>query len=262
MKQLSVIHRLRGSILLYVLWMLVIISLLAFQLSSVSRALLINQVSETNLIKKNLQLYSATQFAKFKILSNDWKNLKFDLKINNQAIFIEIFNESGFFSLYNLSNQSLKNILNSINIEQSVVEKINFSDEGSARFNDFYELTQYEGINEETLYELIPFVSIYHEEAINPALAPAEVLMRISGVDQYRVNKLMESNDEPEKDQLRREIVEILKSHNTEVSENSSEYYRVHISFGTELYRIFLKYNRRNKDFLVVNTLSPLSPQI
>lgn len=251
----------QGSILLYVLWILVIISILAFQLSSSTRALTVSRVSETNRIQKELQLYSAVQLAKFKILSNHWKNLKFDLKINNQTINIEIFNEAGFYSLYDSSNESLKKIFNRFNIDFSMFEKINFNKEGFEKFNDFYELKGFEGFDNKAIDALIPYISIYHQEGVNPLLSPAEVLMTINGVDKFRVSKLMESYDETEKVQLRTEIVEILQSQNKEVSDNYSEYYRVHIFLDSTLYRVFLKYNRSKKAFRVVNRMTAWEPQ-
>ncbi len=248
-----------GSVLLYVLWILVVITLLAFKLSSASRVVMIKQVSEVSQIKKNLQLRSATQFAIFKILSDDWKNKKFEQNLNSQKINIEVFNESGFVSLYDLSSESLKNVLETSSIDTSSLDELNHQiDENNLRFNDFMELTQFEGISEKDVLQLIPLVSIYHQEGVNPNQSPAEVLFMLKGVDSYRVNKLIESTDVEEKAVLRREIVEILRSGDQSLSETMNDYYRVHISLDGRLYRVFLKQKRRSDKFLVVNTINPI----
>jgi type II secretory pathway component PulK len=249
----------QGSILLYVLWILVVISALAFKLSSASRVVMTKQVSEVSQIKKKLQLRSAIQFARFKINSNNWENIKFEQNLNDQRISIQIYNESGFISLYDLSSQSLKNVLDSANISSDGLGDFKYLvEEKNLRFNDFTELTQFEGITEQEVNALIPYVSIYHEDAVNPDKSPASVLLKLEGVDQYRVNKIIESTDSEEKKVLRKEVVEILKSHNFATSENETNYFRLHISLDSRLYRVFLRYDRRSKDFVVVNMISPL----
>ncbi len=249
----------QGSILLYVLWILVVISALAFKLSSASRVVMTKQVSEVSQIKKKLQLRSAIQFARFKINSNNWENIKFEQNLNDQRISIQIYNESGFVSLYDLSSQSLKNVLDSANISSDGLGDFKYLvEEKNLRFNDFAELTQFEGITEQEVNALIPYVSIYHEDAVNPDKSPASVLLKLEGVDQYRVNKIIESTDAEEKKVLRKEVVEILKSHNFATSENETNYFRLHISLDSRLYRVFLRYDRRSKGFVVVNMISPV----
>lgn len=247
-----------GSVLLYVLWILVVISLLAFKLSSASRVVMLKQVSDVTQIKKNLQLNSAIQFATFKILSDNWENQKFEQNLNNQKITIEIYNESGFISLYDLSSQSLKNVVETSSITEAGLDQLTLQiNENNLRFNDFMELTQFEGITEQDVRQIIPYVSIYHQEGVNPAHSPAEVLNMLGGVDKYRVSKMIESTDNTEIVALKREVVELLRLGNTEVTESVNNYYRVHILLETRLYLVFLKFNGRNRDFIVVNSVYP-----
>ncbi len=249
----------KGSVLLYVLWILVVITLLAYKLSSASRVVMIKQVSQVSQIKKNLQIKSATQFAMFKIINGDWRNENFELNLNNQKINIEIYNESGFVSLYDLSSQSLNNVLETSSIDSSSLDELRKQiEENNLRFNDFMELTQFEGISVQDVHQLIPLVSIYHQESVNPNESPAEVLFMLQGIDTYRVDKMIESTDIEEKTVLRREIVEILRSGDQSYSGTSNDYYRVHISLGGHLYRVFLKQKRRGDGFLVVNTINPI----
>ena len=249
---------LRGSVLLYVLWILVVISLLAFKFSSASRVVMIKQVSDVTQIKRNLQLTSAIRFASFKILNNDWKDNKFEQNLNNQQIGIEIYNEAGFIPLYDLSSQSLKNAFDAGNIELSDLDELKvYIGEKKLRFNDFAELTQFEGISAEAVRRIIPYVSIYHDEGVNPDYSPAEVLMKLQGVDQFRVNKIIESSDSTEIAGLRKEIREILNAQNFIMGEFLIAYYRVHVTLDSRLYRVFLKLNQRDNEFLVVNTIYP-----
>jgi hypothetical protein len=246
-----------GSVLLYVLWILVVISLLAFKLSSASRVVMLKQVSDVSQIKKGLQLNSAIQFATFKILSDDWENKKFEQNLNNQEISIEIYNESGFISLYDLSSQSLKNVIETSNITSDVMDELALQfDEKKLRFNDFMELTQFEGISEEDVRKIIPYISIYHQEGVNPSQSPADVLLKLEGVDKYRVNKMKESTDSDEIMALRRELVDLLSTGNAKVSESVNNYYRIHISLESRLYLVFLKFSGRSREFVVVNTVS------
>lgn len=252
-----------GSILLYVLWILVVISLLSFKLSSASRVVMIKQVSEVSQIKKDLQLNSAIKFATFKILKNDWKNIQFKQNLNNQRITIDIYNESGFISLYDLSSQSLENVFESADFDSSSLNDLkNRTDSKKLHFNDFSELTQFEGVSAENVQHIIPYVSIYHQEGVNPAHSPENVLMKIKGVDQYRVKKLIDSSDMDEKREIRNEIVDILRSKNVNMTEDENDYYRIHISLDSRLYRVFVKLNRRSQDFVVVNIISPVDFEV
>lgn len=253
------VNRQSGSILLYVLWILLVIALLAFQMSSISRGMMLSQTSDTSHLKKKLQLNSAIQLASFSILSGNWKNVKIIRKINNSTLNIKIYNEAGFFSLYDLSNQSLIEILKSSDIPVEELERmIARGTDSYQRFNDFYELRQLETVSDEMIQNLIPFLSIYHENPINPNHAPPEVLMKISRIDQFRVGQLMETSDPIEARQIRNEIIDILNSQNVETSEDSSPYYRLKINIEAELYRVYLKLDNRNKKLIVVNTVGPV----
>ncbi|MCP3852643.1 MAG: hypothetical protein GY694_20810 [Gammaproteobacteria bacterium] len=120
------------------------------------------------------------------------------------------------------------------------------------RFNSFSELRQFANIDETVLGRLIPLVSIFHEEAVNPIQSPVEVLTQIQRVDQFRVGKLQESTDEIERIQLRNELVESLYLQESEFSDNLSSYFRIHVKLDSLLHRVFLKYNRKEKKYVVV----------
>lgn len=244
-----------GSVLIYVLWILVVISVLAFQLASASRVISVNRSSFANQLKKQMQIESAIQFAMFKIISNQWKDKSFELNLNNQDIGITIFNESGFVSIYEMSNKSLKNIFEFVGLDQTTVkelEKAIVQDKKPQKFNSFFELRQFSGIDDEVVRRLIPLISIYHEEPVNPARSPIEVLMQIHRIDQFGVQKLMETSDEIEKVQLRKNLIESLFAQEIDWSESLSTYYRVHIAIDGLLHRVFLKYNRQQKKYVVV----------
>jgi type II secretory pathway component PulK len=247
-----------GSVLLYVLWILVVISLLAFKLSSASRVVMIKEVSEVAKIKKDLQIASAIRFASLKIINNEWKDTKFEVNLNNQRISIEIFNEAGYIPVYDLSSGSLKTVLENLNINLEFLDALKtYFSETKTKFNDFYELSQFEGISNEDVNRLVPFITIYNGEPTNPNYSPGYVLMKLQGVDQYRVGKLIESSDIAEKDELRKEIVDILKAQNFQYSEAVLNYYRVYIRIGSRMYWVFLKFDQREKSYIVVNTLYP-----
>ncbi len=244
-----------GSILIYVLWILVVISVLAFQLASASRVLTLNQSAFVNQLKKQMQIESAIQFAMFKIISNEWQDKPYELNLNNQKINIRIFNESGFVSIYTLENETLKNIFEFVSLDESTSEELEeaiVKNKKPQRFNSFSELRKFSGIDENVLKQLIPLVSIYHEEAVNPAHSPVEVLAQVQRVDQFRVEKMQETTDEIEKAQLRKELVESLFMQTSEFSEDISSYYRVHINIDNFLHRAFLRYDRKNEKYVVV----------
>ena len=244
-----------GSILIYVLWILVVISVLAFQLTSASKVSALNHSAFANKLKKQMQLDSAIQFAMFKIISNQWQDRIYELNLNNQSIGISIFNESGFVSLYELNSKTLQRIFQNIGLSEVAadeLEKAILSEKHPQRFNSFYELRQFSGIDEEILKRLIPLVSIFHEDLVNPMYSPQEVLMQIERIDQYRVQKLMETTDRNEKNQIRNELVQALFSQEMELSEDLSIYYRAHVTIGGLLHRVFLKYNRQKRKYMVV----------
>jgi len=244
-----------GSVLIYVLWILVVISVLAFQLASASRVITVNRSAFANQLKKQMQIESAIQFAMFKIISDQWQDKPYELNLNNQKINIRIFNESGFVSIYAVNDETLKNIFEYVSLDKTSIEELEKAvkqNDKPQRFNSFSELRQFSGIDDEVLKQLIPLVSIYHEEAVNPLHSPVEVLMLVQRVDQFRVGKLEETTDEIEKVQLRKELVESLYMQTSEFSEDLSNYYRVHINIDGLLHRAFLKYDRKKKKYVVV----------
>ncbi len=244
-----------GSILIYVLWILVVISALAFHLAATSRATTLNQSAFANQLKLQMQLNSAIQFSIYKIISNQWKDKDFELDLNNQHIDISVFNEAGYVSIYNLEDKTLKRIFESVNLEESTIEALDEAftrEENPLRFNSFVELQRFEGIDTEMVNLLAPLVSLLHEEAVNPMSAPVEVLMKIPGIDQFRVQKLKEAVDELEKSELRKELTNLLSRLDMTFSENPSAYFRVNISIDGVLNRVFVIYNRQQKKYKVV----------
>jgi len=202
-----------------------------------------------------MQIESAIQFAMFKIISDQWQDKPYELNLNNQKINIRIFNESGFVSIYAVNDETLKNIFEYVSLDKTSIEELEKAvkqNDKPQRFNSFSELRQFSGIDDEVLKQLIPLVSIYHEEAVNPLHSPVEVLMLVQRVDQFRVGKLEETTDEIEKVQLRKELVESLYMQTSEFSEDLSNYYRVHINIDGLLHRAFLKYDRKKKKYVVV----------
>lgn len=255
MKHFSVIRVNQGSVLIYVLWILVVISTLAFQLTSAARVNTLNQSAVASQLKQQMQLESAIQFGMFKIASGNWNNNKFQINLNNQDINIEIYNESGFNSLYELSNKSLNNLFNSINLDPEIVEKINklrTNDKNYVKYNSFTELLNKADIDGGILAQLIPLVSIFQEDPVNPFQSPEQVLLLLPGVDQYRVNKLSETTDEEDRKQLRNEITDLLIAQGYDVSEDLSSYYRLYITLTDKTHTVFLKYDRRQKNYKVV----------
>lgn len=255
LKAFPVIRLNQGSVLIYVLWILVVISTLAFQLTSAARVNTLNQSAVSSQLKQQMQLESAIQFGMFKIASGNWENNKFQINLNNQEIFIEIYNESGFNSLFNLSDKSLNKLFNSINMDSEIVDKVKklrLKDENYVKYNSFTELLDKANIDDAVLAQLIPLISIFQEDAFNPLYSPEKVLLLLPGVDQYRVNKLTETTDEEERKQLRNEIADLLVSRGLEVSEDISAYYRLYVTVTDKKHTVFVKYDRRQKKYKVV----------
>ncbi len=244
-----------GSILIYVLWILVVISALAFQLASASRVMTVSQSAFANQLKRQMQIESAVEFAIFKIVSNNWQDKPYELNLNSQKINIRIFNEMGFVSIYTMDDNTLRNIFEFTNLDEATIEELRNAisrGEKPLRFNSFSELRRFTDIDETVLRSLIPLVSIFHEEAVNPIQSPIEVLMQIQRVDQFRVGKLQEATDKIEKLQLREELAESLYMQDSEFSDNLSSYFRIHVKLDSFLHRVFLKYNRKEKKYVVV----------
>ncbi len=251
-----------GSILIYVLWILIVISVLAFQLSAASRVVVVNQSAISNQLKKQMQIDSAVQFAMFKIIKDEWENRSFELNLNGHKMIIKIYNESGFISLYELSNKSLKSIFEMVNMPQETIDNLAVvmqEEDEELRFNSFDELLQFDGINKEILEQLIPYVTIFHADPINPAYSPPEVLMLQPGIDQYRVQKLAESTDINENVYLRDELTNLLVLLGYDLSEDPSTYYRIHIVIDEMIFRVYSLYDRRQKRLKVVQTISGIN---
>lgn len=249
----------RASVLIYVLWILVVISALAFQLATSSKVMSLDQSAAGRQLKDDMQLQSAIQFARFKIASNQWDNGEYELNLNNQDLKIHIFNESGYISLYNLRSESLKNVFKSLNISHENVTKLENKLDNNGKvtkLNDYLELLQNSIVDRRTLDRLVSLVSILSDGEVNPFYAPVEVLMKIPGVDQYRVRKMAETSDREEAMHLRNEIAEQLSSRSAESQGDLSPYYRVLVTFSKKSYWAFLKYDRRDKNYKTVLTFN------
>ena len=243
-----------GSILIYVLWILVVISTLAFHLASENRVTTLSQSAFAKQLKAEMQLQSAIQFSIFKIISNQWQDKDYKINLNNQEISISIWNESGFVSIYQ-PGEILDRVYESLDVPasaaESMLEAFAANQEKSLRLNSFHELKQFPEMSESLIQKLIPLVSIYKEEEINPEYSSVAVLDLIPGVDRFRVRKMKESEDIAEKSMLRRELIDLLTGRNLQFSDYQDAYFRVRIKFANRIYRVFLKYDRRQKTYKV-----------
>ncbi len=242
----------RGSILIYVMWILDLISGLAFQHTSNSRVTTLSQSVTAKQLKTRMQIESAIQFAKFKIMADDWHERRHQLFLNKQDLRIEIFNESGFVSIYNLQDRDLKNVFTSVGLDQETIDALGsaFDPDGDdLRINSFDELLRFDGIDSTRKAQLASLVSIYHEDAINPWHSPAGVLLLLDGVDQFRVQKLVQEEDPQTRRELRNELVDIISRREEPFSEDIGDYFRVRISLGADSYRVILKTGRRRDRF-------------
>lgn len=244
-----------GSILLYVLWILVLISALAFQLTSASRATTLQQSAFARQLQQKMQVESAIQFAIFKILAQRWQDRSFKFALNGQAFEVDIFNESGFVSVYETGNLNLRRFLESVGLSQEdifALEEAVKDDDRPLRFNSFSELGEFLGLDGRQLQGLLPQVSIFHEEPVNPAYSPAELLMKFHRIDQFRVKQLLLSEDGNEKAELRDELTQMLFDQEMELSESQSHYYRVRVRIDDALHWVFMHNNRRNTKYKVL----------
>jgi hypothetical protein len=258
------VHSSVGSILIYVLWILAVISVLAFQLTADSRTTSLNQSAFANQLKKQMQIESAIQFAMFKIASDLWQHRTYTFSLNDQQFAISIFNEAGFVSIYEVDNPTLANIFKSVELDDTSITELKsaVSDEDQPqRFNSFAELKQIPGFDDDVLARLKPMISVFHEDPVNPMLSPPQVLMKFHRVDQFRVRKLFQDLEQDEIEQLRTELVESLRQQNVELSDDLSAYYRVHIVIDGLLHRVFLKKPRQQARYTVLlieyNQLNP-----
>ncbi len=241
-----------GSILIYVMWILALISGLAFQLTSNSRVTTLNQSVTAKQLKTRMQIESAIQFAKFRIMADDWQERRYQIFLNQQNLRIEIFNESGFVSIYNPHGRDLKNVFASVGLDQETIDTLGsaFDPDGDdLRINSFDELLRFDGIDSTRKTQLASLVSIYHEDAINPWHSPPGVLLLLDNVDQFRVQKLAQEEDTQARRELRNELVDIISRREEPFSEDIGDYFRVRISLGADSYRVILKADRRRDSF-------------
>jgi hypothetical protein len=253
----NVIHDCSGAILIYVLWILVVISTLAFQLAQQSRVVVVNQAAQTRQLKTEMQLKSALEFARFQVIGNQWKDRDFLLEINNQRMKINILNEAGFISIYNLSSKSLKSIFELVKMEPQAIDALTevVESKQNPRFlNNFHELTEIEGVDELLARRLAHYTSVFHTDSASPYFAPSHVLMELAGVDRYLVGQLREEQDIAERLLIRQRLAEILSAHGDVGSDVPAVFFRVIIELENVRYRVFVRFDQRQESFKVVYT--------
>lgn len=255
----------RGSILIYVLWILVIVSVLAWQLASSSRVTVLDRKAASAAMERDLQLLSVQRFAEFRILSGDWKHEKYEFELNDEPITIKIINESGYISLSDLRNKSLKRVFHAVNLDPQLLDKLDKNEpEEENRINiaDPLRLSRLLGLDEVQTWQLLERISLLHQGPVNLDEAPDSVLAVMYRVDQYRVEQLLQAENEEERNRLRSEIVDQLMNQGEETSEEMSAYYRVLAQIGDRQYRIQMRYDRDEDRFKVVSTrLRPVDLQ-
>ena len=255
----------RGSILIYVLWILVIVSVLAWQLASSSRATVLDRKAASATMERELQLLSVQRFAEFRILSGEWKHEKYEFVLNEEPVSIKIINESGYISLSDLRNKSLKKALRIVNLDPQLLEKLKKNDEddeNTVPVADPWQLARLLGLNEVQVWQLLERISLLHQGPANLDEAPDAVLAVMHRVDQYRVEQMLQAENEEERNRLRSEIVDQLMNQGEETSEEMSAYYRVLAQIGERQYRIQMRYDRDEDRFKVVSTrLRPVDLQ-
>ena len=255
----------RGSILIYVLWILVIVSVLAWQLASSSRVTVLDRKAASAAMERDLQLLSVQRFAEFRILSGDWKHEKYEFELNDEPITINIINESGYISLSDLRNKSLKRVFHAVNLDPQLLDKLDKNEpdeENSINIADPLRLSRLLGLDEVQIWQLLERISLLHQGPVNLDEAPDSVLAVMYRVDQYRVEQLLQAENEEERNRLRSEIVDQLMNQGEETSEEMSAYYRVLAQIGDRQYRIQMRYDRDEDRFKVVSTrLRPVDLQ-
>ena len=240
----------RGSILIYVLWMLALITGLAAQLATSSHTLALNQSAAAQQLKRRMQIESGIQYAQFHLQKGDWQDRRLELFLNDQLIRIEIYNESGFISIYDPDSPDLQSAFRRLGLEAEILAALRaMVDEEQIRFNCFDELMRIDGIDSDRKFGLARLFSIYHEDAINPLQSPADVLMLVDGIDQYRVQALADAVDTAERSRLRGELLGIVSSRETQFSEDNSEYFRLRLWVDGDRYRVIVKSDSRESQF-------------
>lgn len=249
-----------GSVLIYVLWILVIVSVLAFKLGASSNVMTLKNSSLNNQLKRQLQIESAIQFAIYKIIANQWNDEILHINLNNYPINLEIYNEAGFLSLYQLNDESLNKLSDRLEVDLEDLKPLIKSlrnDQDIQKFNSIDELDEYLSENKLVVEAIKPFISIYHEEPTNPMFAPIKVLTMLPGIDLYRVEKLANLRDTAEKAFLREDINDQLNITNFDYTDDISPYYRIRVSLGNYFYRIFVKFDKRSNEYMVL-TIEPV----
>jgi len=242
----------RGSILIYVLWILVIIGVLALRLTESSRGELLRDVASARQDRTALQLASALQFAGYRILSGDWKQEKYEIEIDNTQIDIKIMNESGFIPLLEMGSGSLKRAFKEAMMGPNsflLFERIAKQEPELLRINVFNELREVLSIDDEQLWRLGQRVSLFHEGPVNPRQAPLEVLETMSRVDRYRLQRIRQAESTEERKRLREEVIRQLLSSGDEEGDELSPFYRVIVDLPVESYRVIMKYDRAEQRF-------------
>ena len=255
----------RGSILIYVLWILVIVSVLAWQLASSSRVTVLDRKAASAAMERDLQLLSVQRFAEFRILSGDWKHEKYEFELNEEPITIKIINESGYISLSDLRNKSLKRVFQAVNLDPQLLEKLDKNEaeeENRITIVDPSQLARFLGLDEVQTWQLLERISLLHQGPVNLDEAPDSVLAVMYRVDQYRIEQLLQVDNEEERNRLRSEIVDQLMNQGEESGDEMSAYYRVLARIGDRQYRIQMRYDRDEDRFKVVSTrLRPVDLQ-
>jgi len=247
----------RGSILIYVLWILVIVSVLAWQLASSSRTTVLDRKAASAAMERELQLLSVQRFAEFRILSGDWKHEKYEFELNEEPITIKIINESGYISFSDLRNKSLIKAFQSVRLVPELLEilkKYKSTDESTVHLTEPEQLARLLGLDEMQTWRLLEHVSLLHQGPVNLAEAPDSVLAVMYRVDQYRVEQLLQADSREERNRLRSEIVEQLMNQGEGTSEEMSAYYRVLAGIGDRQYRIQMRYDRDEDRFKILST--------
>ena len=164
-----------------------------------------------------------------------------------------------------MRNKSLKRVFQDVNLDPQLLEKLDKNEaEEENRINiaDPLRLSRLLGLDEVQTWQLLERISLLHQGPVNLDEAPDSVLAVMYRVDQYRVEQLLQAENEEERNRLRSEIVDQLMNQGEETSEEMSAYYRVLARIGDRQYRIQMRYDRDEDRFKVVSTrLRPVDLQ-
>jgi len=244
----------RGSILIYVLWILMLISTLAYQFTSSSRVAVLNQQAELQRQQQEMQLDSAVQFAIFKIRANQWLDIQHRFELNGEQFVVSILNEAGFISLYDFDTDLFTRLLQKLDISISIKESLRqWIKVDKVRFNHMDELIAIEGLDHESVSRLQPYLSLFHTGAVNLNYAPTDVLYLLPGLDHLRIEQLAEEQDIAERYRLREELASMATSTGISLNESESRYFRLVISVEDLHYRVFLKYQKKQRKYRLIS---------